>query len=140
VVLSELGSVGLDVCDAREMLELTGRSESGLDQLARIGFATLGLQTYLTAGLKKSHSWTIPQAAKSPHAVGVIHTDFEKGFVKVEVISFDDLVETGSVAEALSKGKARMERKDDVVQDGGVVEYGFNRIICGLSRILYRFR
>jgi ribosome-binding ATPase YchF (GTP1/OBG family) len=128
VVLSELGSVGLDVCDAREMLELTGRSESGLDQLARIGFATLGLQTYLTAGLKKSHSWTIPQAAKSPHAVGVIHTDFEKGFVKVEV------------AEALSKGKARMERKDDVVQDGGVVEYGFNRIICGLSRILYRFR
>ena len=94
--------------------------------LARIGFATLGLQTYLTAGPKESRAWTIPQGAKAPQAAGVIHTDFEKGFIKAEVISFDDLVETGSVAEARSKGKARMEGKDYVMQDGDVVEFRFN--------------
>ena len=115
--------VDLDEDDAREMLESTGQTESGLDQLARIGFATLGLQTYLTAGPKESRAWTIPQGAKAPQAAGVIHTDFEKGFIKAEVISFDDLVETGSVAEARSKGKARMEGKDYVMQDGDVVEF-----------------
>ena len=118
--------VDLDEDDAREMLESTGQTESGLDQLARIGFATLGLQTYLTAGPKESRAWTIPQGAKAPQAAGVIHTDFEKGFIKAEVISFDDLVETGSVAEARSKGKARMEGKDYVMQDGDVVEFRFN--------------
>jgi GTP-binding protein YchF len=118
--------VDLDEDDAREMLESTGQTESGLDQLARIGFATLGLQTYLTAGPKESRAWTIPQGAKAPQAAGVIHTDFEKGFIKAEVISFDDLVETGSVAEARAKGKARMEGKDYVMQDGDVVEFRFN--------------
>ncbi|KQQ51692.1 redox-regulated ATPase YchF [Plantibacter sp. Leaf314] len=118
--------VDLDEDDAREMLESTGQTESGLDQLARIGFSTLGLQTYLTAGPKESRAWTIPQGAKAPQAAGVIHTDFEKGFIKAEVISFDDLVETGSVAEARSKGKARMEGKDYVMQDGDVVEFRFN--------------
>ncbi|MFZ4894071.1 redox-regulated ATPase YchF [Plantibacter sp. Mn2098] len=118
--------VDLDEADAKEMLESTGQTESGLDQLARIGFATLGLQTYLTAGPKESRAWTIPQGAKAPQAAGVIHTDFEKGFIKAEVISFDDLVETGSVAEARSKGKARMEGKDYTMQDGDVVEFRFN--------------
>jgi len=118
--------VDLDEDDAREMLESTGQTESGLSQLARIGFATLGLQTYLTAGPKESRAWTIPQGAKAPQAAGVIHTDFEKGFIKAEVISFHDLVETGSVAEARSKGKARMEGKDYVMQDGDVVEFRFN--------------
>jgi len=118
--------IDLDEADAAEMLESTGQTESGLDQLARIGFATLGLQTYLTAGPKESRAWTIPQGAKAPQAAGVIHTDFEKGFIKAEVISFDDLVETGSVAEARSKGKARMEGKDYTLQDGDVVEFRFN--------------
>ncbi|WP_127793939.1 redox-regulated ATPase YchF [Agromyces sp. LHK192] len=118
--------IDLDPADAAELLASTGQEESGLDQLARIGFATLGLQTYLTAGPKESRAWTIPQGAKAPQAAGVIHTDFERGFIKAEVISFDDLVETGSVVEARAKGKARMEGKDYVMQDGDVVEFRFN--------------
>ncbi len=84
--------------DAAELLASTGQEESGLDQLARIGFDTLGLQTYLTAGPKEARAWTIGKGWKAPQAAGVIHTDFEKGFIKAEVISFDDLVDTGSVA------------------------------------------
>ena len=118
--------IDLDPEDAAELLAATGQDESGLDQLARIGFATLGLQTYLTAGPKESRAWTIPQGAKAPQAAGVIHTDFEKGFIKAGVISFEDLVATGSVAEARSKGKARLEGKDYVMQDGDVVEFRFN--------------
>ena len=112
--------------DQLEMLEGFGASESGLDQLARTGFHTLGLQTYLTAGPKEARAWTIPQGATAPEAAGVIHTDFQKGFIKAEVISFDDLVECGSVAEARAKGKARMEGKDYVMVDGDVVEFRFN--------------
>ncbi|WP_404472741.1 redox-regulated ATPase YchF [Microbacterium aerolatum] len=118
--------IDLDPEDAAELLASTGQDESGLDQLARIGFDTLGLQTYLTAGPKESRAWTIPRGAKAPQAAGVIHTDFEKGFIKAEVISFDDLVETGSVVEARAKGKARLEGKDYVMQDGDVVEFRFN--------------
>ncbi|MFU8946359.1 redox-regulated ATPase YchF [Mycetocola zhadangensis] len=118
--------IDLDAEDAAELLASTGQTESGLDQLARIGFDTLGLQTYLTAGPKESRAWTIPKGAKAPQAAGVIHTDFERGFIKAEVISFDDLVETGSVAEARAKGKARMEGKDYVMADGDVVEFRFN--------------
>ena len=118
--------IDLDETDARELLASTGQDESGLDQLARIGFTTLGLQTYLTAGPKEARAWTIGKGWKAPQAAGVIHTDFEKGFIKAEVISFDDLVETGSVAEARAKGKARMEGKDYVMQDGDVVEFRFN--------------
>ncbi|PSL39961.1 hypothetical protein CLV49_3616 [Labedella gwakjiensis] len=118
--------IDLDPEDAAELLASTGQDESGLDQLARVGFETLGLQTYLTAGPKESRAWTIPKGAKAPQAAGVIHTDFEKGFIKAEVISFEDLVETGSVAEARSKGKARMEGKDYTMQDGDVVEFRFN--------------
>ena len=118
--------IDLDPEDAAELLASTGQDESGLDQLARIGFDTLGLQTYLTAGPKEARAWTIGKGWKAPQAAGVIHTDFEKGFIKAEVISFDDLVATGSVAEARAKGKARLEGKDYVMQDGDVVEFRFN--------------
>ncbi|ANG86059.1 redox-regulated ATPase YchF [Microbacterium aurantiacum] len=118
--------IGLDPEDAAELLASTGQTESGIDQLARIGFDTLGLQTYLTAGPKESRAWTIGKGWKAPQAAGVIHTDFEKGFIKAEVISFDDLVALGSVAEARAKGKARLEGKDYVMQDGDVVEFRFN--------------
>ncbi|MDI9889994.1 redox-regulated ATPase YchF [Microbacterium sp. IEGM 1404] len=118
--------IDLDPEDAAELLASTGQDESGLDQLARVGFDTLGLQTYLTAGPKEARAWTIPKGAKAPQAAGVIHTDFEKGFIKAEVISFADLVELGSVAEARAKGKARLEGKDYVMQDGDVVEFRFN--------------
>ncbi|MBM7505359.1 redox-regulated ATPase YchF [Agromyces aurantiacus] len=118
--------IDLDPEDAAELLASTGQEESGLDQLARVGFDTLGLQTYLTAGPKESRAWTIRKGWKAPQAAGVIHTDFEKGFIKAEVISFDDLVAAGSVAEARAKGKARMEGKDYVMQDGDVVEFRFN--------------
>ncbi|MFD1714307.1 redox-regulated ATPase YchF [Amnibacterium flavum] len=118
--------IDLDPEDAAELLASTGQDESGLDQLARIGFETLGLQTYLTAGPKESRAWTIGKGWTAPQAAGVIHTDFQKGFIKAEVISFDDLVETGSVAEARAKGKARMEGKDYVMHDGDVVEFRFN--------------
>ncbi|HNP14901.1 MAG TPA: redox-regulated ATPase YchF [Terrimesophilobacter sp.] len=118
--------IDLDPEDAAELLASTGQDESGLDQLARIGFDTLGLQTYLTAGPKEARAWTIHKGWKAPQAAGVIHTDFEKGFIKAEVISFEDLVATGSVAEARAKGKARMEGKDYVMQDGDVVEFRFN--------------
>ncbi|MDQ1216015.1 GTP-binding protein YchF [Microbacterium arborescens] len=118
--------IDLDPEEAAELLASTGQDESGLDQLARIGFDTLGLQTYLTAGPKEARAWTIGKGWKAPQAAGVIHTDFEKGFIKAEVISFEDLVATGSVAEARAKGKARLEGKDYVMQDGDVVEFRFN--------------
>ncbi|WP_210506860.1 redox-regulated ATPase YchF [Naasia sp. SYSU D00057] len=118
--------VDLDPADAAELLASTGQEESGLDQLARVGFGALGLQTYLTAGPKESRAWTIGKGWTAPQAAGVIHTDFQKGFIKAEVISFDDLIEVGSVAEARAKGKARIEGKDYVMQDGDVVEFRFN--------------
>ncbi|HWR86737.1 MAG TPA: redox-regulated ATPase YchF [Rhodoglobus sp.] len=118
--------IDLEPDDAAELLASTGQEESGLDQLARVGFDTLGLQTYLTAGPKESRAWTIGKGWKAPQAAGVIHTDFEKGFIKAEVIGFDDLVAAGSVAEARAKGKARIEGKDYVMQDGDVVEFRFN--------------
>ncbi|WP_328679453.1 redox-regulated ATPase YchF [Streptomyces sp. NBC_01261] len=116
----------LDEEEAMELLESVGVEEPGMTTLARVGFDTLGLQTYLTAGPKESRAWTIKKGATAPEAAGVIHTDFQKGFIKAEVISFADLVETGSVAEARAKGKARMEGKDYVMQDGDVVEFRFN--------------
>ncbi|WP_151479314.1 redox-regulated ATPase YchF [Streptomyces albicerus] len=116
----------LDEEEALELLQSVGVEEAGLSRLAHVGFTTLGLQTYLTAGPKESRAWTIKKGATAPEAAGVIHTDFQKGFIKAEVISFADLVETGSVAEARAKGKARMEGKDYVMQDGDVVEFRFN--------------
>ena len=123
-VESEL--IDLSKEEANELLASLGQAESGLDQLARIGFATLGLQTYLTAGPKESRAWTIRQGWKAPQAAGVIHTDFEKGFIKAEIVSFEDLTKAGSMTEAKAQGKVRMEGKDYIMQDGDVVEFRFN--------------
>ena len=112
--------------EALELLQSIGQPESGLSQLARVGFQTLGLQTYLTAGPKEARAWTIRKGATAPEAAGVIHTDFQRGFIKAEIVSYDDLVACGTVAEARSKGKARIEGKDYVMADGDVVEFRFN--------------
>ena len=122
----EADLVELDEEDAREMLEESGQSESGLDQLARVGFDTLGLQTYLTAGEKESRAWTIRKGWTAPQAAGVIHSDFERGFIKAEIIGFDELVELGSIHAAREAGKLRQEGKEYVMQDGDVVEFKFN--------------
>ncbi|GAB2589997.1 redox-regulated ATPase YchF [Streptomyces capparidis] len=116
----------LDDDEALELLQSMGQDEPGLATLGRVGFETLGLQTYLTAGPKESRAWTIRKGATAPEAAGVIHTDFQKGFIKAEVISYDDLVAAGSVAEARAQGKARMEGKEYAMQDGDVVEFRFN--------------
>jgi ribosome-binding ATPase len=112
--------------EAAELLAGIGQEEPGLDQLARVGFATLGLQTYLTAGPKETRAWTIPVGATAPQAAGVIHTDFQRGFIKAEIVSFDHLVEAGSMNDAKAKGWVRMEGKDYIMQDGDVVEFRFN--------------
>ena len=112
--------------EARELLAEMGMDEPGLDHLARVAFDTLGLQTYLTAGPKESRAWTIPKGATAPEAAGVIHTDFQKGFIKAEIVSYDDLVAAGSVNSARAKGQVRLEGKDYVMTDGDVVEFRFN--------------
>ncbi len=112
--------------EALELLESIGQQEAGIHALARVGFATLGLQTYLTAGPKESRAWTIRQGDTAPEAAGVIHTDFQKGFIKAEIVSYDELVAAGSMAEARSRGQVRMEGKDYIMQDGDVVEFRFN--------------
>lgn len=122
---SELVELGSDD-EAREMLAEMGVDEPGLDVLARVGFDTLGLQTYLTAGPKETRAWTIKKGATAPEAAGVIHTDFQKGFIKAEIVSFDDLMEAGSMLKAKEAGKVRMEGKDYVMADGDVVEFRFN--------------
>ncbi len=116
----------LDEDDAMELLESIGQHEPGLNSLARAGFHTLGLQTYLTAGPKESRAWTIRKGDTAPKAAGVIHTDFEKGFIKAEIVSFADLDAAGSMAAAKAAGKVRMEGKDYVMADGDVVEFRFN--------------
>ena len=115
--------VEMDEEEAREFLADAGVEEPGLDVLARVGYATLGLQSYLTAGPKEARAWTIPQGATAPEAAGVIQTDFQKGFIKAQVVSFDDLVAAGSEAAAKAAGKLRLEGKDYVMQDGDVVEF-----------------
>ena len=122
---AELVELG-DEDEAREMLAEMGVDEPGLDVLARVGFETLGLQTYLTAGPKESRAWTIRRGATAPEAAGVIHTDFQRGFIKAEIVSYDDLVEAGSMAAAKAAGKVRMEGKDYIMADGDVVEFRFS--------------
>jgi ribosome-binding ATPase len=112
--------------DAMELLESIGLEEPGLATLARVGFDALGLQTYLTAGPKEARAWTIHKGDTAPKAAGVIHTDFEKGFIKAEIVSFDDLMAHGSMADAKAAGKVRMEGKEYVMHDGDVVEFRFN--------------
>ena len=127
---SELVELG-DDDEARAMLEEMGIDEPGLDVLARVGFDTLGLQTYLTAGPKEARAWTIRQGATAPEAAGVIHTDFQRGFIKAEIVSYDDLVAAGSMAKAKSAGKVRIEGKDYVMADGDVVEFRFGQASRG---------
>lgn len=112
--------------DKELFLTELGISESGLDRLIRAAYQLLGLQTYFTAGKQEVRAWTIRQGTKAPQAAGVIHTDFEKGFIRAEVVSYADLVEAGSMAAAREKGLLRLEGKDYVVQDGDVMYFRFN--------------
>ncbi|MDQ1293907.1 MAG: ribosome-binding ATPase [Actinomycetota bacterium] len=118
--------IELDDDEAAELLASVGQEESGLDQLARVGFHTLGLQTFLTAGPKESRAWTIRRGWTAPQAAGVIHTDFQRGFIKAEIVGFDDLVAAGSMAEAKARGRVRIEGKDYPMADGDVVDFRFN--------------
>jgi ribosome-binding ATPase len=112
--------------EAAEMAAGLGLGEPGLSRLARAGFRALGLTTFLTAGPKETRAWEIPIGATAPEAAGVIHSDFQRGFIKAEVVSYDDLVAAGSVAAARAAGKVRIEGKDYVMRDGDVVEFRFN--------------
>ena len=136
-LVSPAESIFLDAKTEAELAELpeaesrrtAGRARprrAGAGQLARAGFAALGLSTFLTAGPKESRAWTIPAGATAPEAAGVIHTDFQRGFIKAEIVSFDDLMAAGSIAAARAAGKARIEGKDYVMRDGDVVEFRFN--------------
>src|SRR3569623_1213870 len=122
---AELVELG-DDAEARQMLREMGVEEPGLDVRARVGFDTLGLQTYLTAGPKEARAWTIRKGATAPEAAGVIHTDFQRGFIKAEIVSYDDLMAAGSLLKAREAGRVRMEGKDYVMQDGDVVEFRFS--------------
>ena len=116
----------LDDGEALELLQSYGQEESGLAQLSKVGFATLGLQTFLTAGPKETRAWTIHQGATAPEAAGEIHTDFQKHFIKAEVVAFDDLMASGTMVAVRAAGKARIEGKDYVMRDGDVVEFRVN--------------
>lgn len=117
---------GLAASDAKELLESYDVEESGLSQLARAAYQTLGLQSYLTAGPKEVRAWTIKAGSTAPQAAGVIHTDFEKGFIAAAIVDYDDLVAAGSEAGAKAAGKLRTEGRDYVMRPGDVVEFRFN--------------
>lgn len=117
---------GLDEADAAELLEGYGVSETGLSQLIHAAYETLGLQSYLTAGPKEVRAWTIEQGDTAPKAAGVIHTDFERGFIAAQVVDFDDLVAAGNLVAAKAAGKVRTEGKEYVMRPGDVVEFRFN--------------
>ncbi len=116
----------LDDEDAQLFMAEYGLEESGLQRLSRVGFETLGLQTYLTTGEKETKAWTIKQGFTAPQAAGVIHGDFERGFIAADIVSYDDLVATGSRTAARAAGKMRTEGKDYIMQPGDVVEFKFN--------------
>ncbi len=112
--------------EAKEFLEDLGVSDSGASNLIRSVYSLLGLKTYLTTGEQETRAWTIKEGDKAPAAAGVIHTDFERGFIAAEVVHYDDLVELGSKAEARNSGKLRIEGKEYEVKDGDVIEFRFN--------------
>jgi ribosome-binding ATPase YchF (GTP1/OBG family) len=116
----------LDEVDAQELLESYGQHQSGLVQLIHAAYETLGLQSYLTAGQKEVRAWTIKTGSTAPQAAGVIHGDFERGFIAAEVVSYQDLVSAGSMTTAKANGKVRTEGKTYVIQSDDVVEFRFN--------------
>ncbi len=116
----------LDSAERAEFLEAIGLEEPGLNRLIREAYALLGLQTYFTAGPKESRAWTVPVGATAPQAAGVIHTDFEKGFIRAETIAYDDYVRLNGETGARDAGKMRLEGKDYVVKDGDVMHFRFN--------------
>ena len=109
-----------------EFLDTLGLQEAGLDRLIRAGYQLLDLITYFTVGPKEARAWTIPVGATAPQAAGVIHTDFEKGFIRAETIAYDDYVRLNGEAGAREAGKMRLEGKEYVVQDGDVMHFRFN--------------
>ena len=118
--------VGLDEEEAKELLSEMGVEESGLDKIIRTAFNRLGLISYFTAGVKEVRSWTIKKGWTAPQAAGVIHGDFEKGFIRAEVISYEDFIKYGGEQGAKEAGKMRLEGKDYIVQDGDVMHFRFN--------------
>jgi ribosome-binding ATPase YchF (GTP1/OBG family) len=116
---------GLDPADAAELLGSYGLAERGIDRVIRAVYATLDLVTFLTAGEKESHAWEVPRGATAPQAAGAIHSDFERGFIRAEVVAYEDLVAAGSWNQAKSKGLIRQEGKTYVVREGDVVEFRF---------------
>lgn len=118
--------VGLESDEREAFKEELGITESGLEKLVATSYNLLGLMSFLTAGEKEVRAWTIKKGTKAPQAAGKIHTDFEKGFIKAEVVSFSDLIEAGSYLKAKEKGKVRMEGKDYIVQDGDIMLFRFN--------------
>ena len=117
---------GLEEEEQAMFKEELGITESGLEKLVSAGYDLLGLMSYLTAGEKEVRAWTIKKGTKAPGAAGKIHTDFEKGFIKAEVVSYDDLINAGNYLKAKEKGKVRMEGKEYVVQDGDIILFRFN--------------
>ena len=117
---------GLEDSDKKEMLEALGLEESGLDKLIKKSYDLLGLMSFLTAGETEVRAWTITKGTKAPQAAGKIHSDFERGFIKAEVVSYDDLMKEGSMLAAKEKGLVRQEGKEYVMQDGDIVVFKFN--------------
>ena len=116
----------LDGDDKTEMLEALGIKESGLDKVIRASYDLLGLMSFLTAGKKETRAWTIKKGTKAPQAAGKIHSDFERGFIKAEIVSYDDLIKNGSYQKTKELGLVRMEGKDYIMQDGDIVDFKFN--------------
>ncbi len=112
--------------EKEEFLEDLGISESGLDKLIKASYNLLGLATYFTAGEQEVRAWTFRQGIKAPQAAGIIHTDFERGFIRAETVSYEDLVDAGNMATARERGKVRLEGKEYIVQDGDVIHFRFN--------------
>jgi len=122
----EMEMVELDDEERQEFLDDLGLDEPGLNRVVRAGYKLLGLQTYFTAGVKEVRAWTVPVGATAPQAAGVIHTDFERGFIRAEVTAFDDFIACNGEQGAKEAGKLRLEGKDYIVQDGDVVHFRFN--------------
>lgn len=116
----------LDDDEKQEFLESMGMTEAGLDRVIRAGYELLNMQTYFTAGVKEVRAWTVKVGATAPEAAGVIHTDFERGFIRAEVIAFDDFIEYNGEKGAAAAGKSRLEGKTYIVQDGDIMHFRFN--------------